>query len=95
MDSQYCADPSKFIAAILTSVTLMLQLEMPAISVLSKIDLVEEYGPLRTYWLELLFSSAAQNFHRFILTPDSFCALQLKTWSFIQTWATCTFLLIF
>lgn len=49
VDSQYCADPSKFIAVMLTSLTLMLQLEMPAVNVLSKIDLIEEYGPLRTY----------------------------------------------
>lgn len=48
VDSQYCGDPSKFIAVMLTSLALMLQLEMPAVNVLSKIDLIEEYGPLRT-----------------------------------------------
>lgn len=47
VDSHYCSDPSKFIAVMLTSATLMLQLEMPAINVLSKIDLIEEYGQLR------------------------------------------------
>lgn len=49
VDSHYCADSPKFIAVMLTSVTLMLQLEMPAVNVLSKIDLIEEYGQLRKY----------------------------------------------
>lgn len=47
VDSHYCSDPSKFIAVMLTSATLMLQLEMPAVNVLSKVDLIEEYGQLR------------------------------------------------
>ncbi|CDF37649.1 unnamed protein product [Chondrus crispus] len=46
VDSHYCSDPSKFIAVMLTSATLMLQLEMPAVNVLSKIDIIEQYGEL-------------------------------------------------
>ena len=40
-------DPAKFIAVMLMSLTQMLQLEPPAVNVLSKIDLVEQYGALR------------------------------------------------
>lgn len=32
---------------MLSSVTTMLQLELPAINVLSKVDLIEQYGELR------------------------------------------------
>lgn len=49
VDSHYCSDPSKFIAVMLTSATLMLQLEMPAINVLSKVDIIEQYGQLREF----------------------------------------------
>lgn len=47
VDSHYCADASKFIAVMLTSLTVMIQLELPAINVLSKVDLIEQYGELR------------------------------------------------
>ena len=46
VDSHYCSDPVKFIAVMLTSVTIMLQLELPAVNVLSKIDLIEQFGTL-------------------------------------------------
>ena len=46
VDSHYCTDPSKFIAVMLTSLTAMIQLELPAVNVLSKIDLIEQYGPI-------------------------------------------------
>ncbi|CAN8061418.1 unnamed protein product [Agarophyton chilense] len=46
VDAHYCADASKFIAVMLTSATMMLQLELPAINVLSKVDLIEQYGTL-------------------------------------------------
>lgn len=48
VDSHYVADPAKFIAVMLMSLTQMIQLELPAINVLSKIDLIEQYGALRT-----------------------------------------------
>lgn len=47
VDSHYCADAAKFIAVMLTSLTVMIQLELPAVNVLSKIDLIEQYGELR------------------------------------------------
>lgn len=46
VDSHYCADASKYIAALLMSLSMMLQLELPAINVFSKIDLIEQYGKL-------------------------------------------------
>lgn len=46
VDSHYCTDPSKFIAALLMSLTAVIKLELPAVNVLSKIDLLEQYGPL-------------------------------------------------
>ncbi|XP_067935794.1 GPN-loop GTPase 2-like [Watersipora subatra] len=46
VDSHYCTDSSKFIAVLLTSLSTMLQLELPHINVLSKVDLIEQYGKL-------------------------------------------------
>jgi GTPase SAR1 family protein len=46
IDAQYCSDPSKFIAASLLSTTTMIRLELPAVNVLSKIDLLNKYGKL-------------------------------------------------
>ncbi|KAI0560532.1 GPN-loop GTPase [Gracilaria domingensis] len=46
VDAHYCADAAKFIAVMLTSATMMLQLELPAVNVLSKVDLIEQYGTL-------------------------------------------------
>eukprot|EP00095_Tigriopus_kingsejongensis_P012392 snap_masked-scaffold1164_size58058-processed-gene-0.2 protein:Tk12392 transcript:snap_masked-scaffold1164_size58058-processed-gene-0.2-mRNA-1 annotation:"gpn-loop gtpase 2" len=41
VDSHYCSDPAKFISVCLTSLNSMLQIELPHINVLSKVDLVE------------------------------------------------------
>lgn len=46
VDSHYCTDPSLFIAASLTALTTMLQLELPHVNVLTKIDLLKLYGQL-------------------------------------------------
>lgn len=46
VDSHYCSEPSKFISVLLTSLSTMLQMELPHINVLSKIDLIESYGKL-------------------------------------------------
>lgn len=53
VDAHYTSDPSKFISVLLMSVTQMLQLELPAINVLSKVDLISEYGQLRKYILSM------------------------------------------
>jgi GPN-loop GTPase len=46
VDSHYCTDPAKFISVLLMSLTVIIKLEIPAINVLSKIDLIEQYGEL-------------------------------------------------
>ncbi|RXK36719.1 cytoplasmic protein [Tremella mesenterica] len=45
-DAHYITDASKFISAVLLAMRAMLQLELPHINVLSKIDLLAGYGPL-------------------------------------------------
>ncbi|XP_066278121.1 GPN-loop GTPase 2-like [Branchiostoma lanceolatum] len=46
VDSHYCSDPSKFVSVLLTSLATMVQMELPHVNVLSKIDLVEKFGKL-------------------------------------------------
>ncbi|XP_049787419.1 GPN-loop GTPase 2 [Schistocerca cancellata] len=44
VDCHYCNDPGKFISALLLSLSAMLQLALPHINVLSKIDLLSKYS---------------------------------------------------
>ncbi|TPP62493.1 GPN-loop GTPase [Fasciola gigantica] len=46
VDSHYCSDPGKFISCLLTSLAAMLQLGLPHVNILSKADLVEQFGEL-------------------------------------------------
>eukprot|EP00112_Aurelia_sp_Birch-Aquarium-sp1_P001554 Seg1167.11 transcript_id=Seg1167.11/GoldUCD/mRNA.D3Y31 product="GPN-loop GTPase 2" protein_id=Seg1167.11/GoldUCD/D3Y31 len=46
VDSHYCSDPGKFISVLLTSLSTMLQIELPHVNVLSKMDLIQQYGKL-------------------------------------------------
>ncbi|EDQ86702.1 uncharacterized protein MONBRDRAFT_38320 [Monosiga brevicollis MX1] len=46
IDSYMCSDAGNFIAALLASLSMMVQLETPHVNVLSKVDLVEAYGRL-------------------------------------------------
>lgn len=48
IDSHHCTDPTKYVSALLLSLQTMLKLELPHVNVLSKIDLVEQYGRLGT-----------------------------------------------
>ena len=48
VDSHHCSDPTKFISVLLTSLSTMIHVELPHVNVLSKIDLVEQYGKLGT-----------------------------------------------
>lgn len=41
VDGVYCADPAKYIAILLTSLSAMINVEMPHVNVLSKFDLVD------------------------------------------------------
>jgi hypothetical protein len=46
VDSYYVTDASKFISAALISLSSMLQTELPHVNVLSKMDLIKQYGNL-------------------------------------------------
>lgn len=46
VDAHLCSDPAKYISALLLSLSTMLHLELPHVNLLSKIDLVEQYGKL-------------------------------------------------
>ncbi|KAM4699583.1 GPN-loop GTPase 2 [Discoglossus pictus] len=46
VDSHYCTDPAKFISVLCTSLSTMLHVELPHVNVLSKMDLIEQYGRL-------------------------------------------------
>ncbi|KAF7242436.1 GPN-loop GTPase 2 [Varanus komodoensis] len=52
VDSHYCTDPGKFISVLCTSLSAMLHVELPHVNVLSKMDLVEQYGKLARVDLE-------------------------------------------
>ena len=42
----YFSDASKFISILLTSLSTMLQIELPHVNILSKADLIEKFGKL-------------------------------------------------
>ncbi|TVU29714.1 hypothetical protein EJB05_21294 [Eragrostis curvula] len=46
IDSHLCCDPGKYVSALLLTLSTMLHMELPHINVLSKIDLIENYGNL-------------------------------------------------
>ena len=46
VDAHYCSDAAKFMSVLLVSLTTMLKLELPHVNVLSKVDLIEQYGQL-------------------------------------------------
>uniref|UniRef100_A0A803PZF4 GPN-loop GTPase 2 n=1 Tax=Cannabis sativa TaxID=3483 RepID=A0A803PZF4_CANSA len=46
VDAHLCSDPGKYVSALLLSLSTMLHMELPHINVLSKIDLIENYGKL-------------------------------------------------
>lgn len=46
MDAHHCTDSSKFISVVLLSLSSMVRLELPHINVLSKMDLMQQYGKL-------------------------------------------------
>jgi Conserved hypothetical ATP binding protein len=58
VDAHLCCDPGKYISALLLSLSTMLHLELPHINVLSKIDLIENYGKLGMHFFchQTLFS---------------------------------------
>jgi GPN-loop GTPase len=44
VDALYCTDVTKFLSAAVLSTTTMLRLELPTVSVLSKVDMLATYG---------------------------------------------------
>ena len=46
VDAQLCTDAGKYVAALLTSLSTMLHLELPHVNLLSKADLIMSYGEL-------------------------------------------------
>ena len=46
VDAHLCTDPSKYISMLMLSLNTMLHLELPHINVLSKVDLIRNYGKL-------------------------------------------------
>ncbi|NXM78263.1 GPN2 GTPase, partial [Serilophus lunatus] len=57
VDSHYCTDPGKFISVLCTSLSTMLHVELPHVNILSKMDLIEQYGKLAfnlDYYTEVL-----------------------------------------
>lgn len=46
VDAHHCTDSSKFISVVLLSLSSMVRLELPHINVLSKMDLMQQYGKL-------------------------------------------------
>lgn len=46
VDAHHCTDSSKFISVVMLSLSSMVRLELPHINVLSKIDLMQQYGKL-------------------------------------------------
>lgn len=46
VDAHYCTDHSKYISVLVQSLRSMLQLQLPQVNILSKIDLLRSYGQL-------------------------------------------------
>jgi hypothetical protein len=46
VDSHHCSDPAKFVSVLLVCLASMCHLELPHVNILSKIDIIEQCGPL-------------------------------------------------
>lgn len=71
VDAHHCTDPSKYISVLLLSLQIMLQLGLPHVNVLSKVDLMESYGKLA---FNLDFYTEVQDLHYLLeqLNSDTF-----------------------
>lgn len=63
IDAHYCTEAANFLSAALLGTTTMLRLELPTVNVLSKIDLLANYGPLP---LSLDFFTECQELDRLL-----------------------------
>ena len=68
VDAHHCSDPAKFISVVLVCLSAMLLLELPHVNVLSKVDLIEQYGEL-AYNLD--FYTDASELDRLVQFVDS------------------------
>lgn len=68
VDAHHCSDPAKFISVVLVCLSAMLLLELPHVNVLSKVDLIEQYGEL-AYNLD--FYTEASELDRLVQFVDS------------------------
>jgi len=73
VDSHYCTDAAKYISVLLLSLKTMLQLELPHVNVLSKVDLIESYGRLPMA-LEFYTNVSDLSFLQYHLNQDPFMA---------------------
>jgi len=65
IDCQVCTQPTTYISALLLCLSTMMQLELPHINVLSKIDLIQQYGKLDfnlEFYTDVLDLSYLQNY---------------------------------
>lgn len=95
VDAHHVADASKFVALTLVSLTMMLQLEMPHVNVLSKVDLVEQFGELPLgleYYAEAQdFSMALSMDSRERKLPAKFCKLNKALGKLIEEFGLVSF----
>lgn len=68
IDAHYCADATKFLSAALLGTTTMIRLELPMVSVLSKVDLLSQYGDLP---FALEFFTECHDLHRLVPFLDT------------------------
>jgi hypothetical protein len=64
-DAHYVTDASKYISVLLLSLRAMLHLELPHINVLSKVDLITQYGDLGGF-----FNTGCTRFSRLNIAND-------------------------
>ncbi|XP_074574272.1 GPN-loop GTPase QQT1 [Curcuma longa] len=69
VDAHLCCDPGKYVSALVLSLTTMLHLGLPHINVLSKIDLIENYGRL-AYNLEFYMDVEDLSYLQYHLDQD-------------------------
>jgi GTPase SAR1 family protein len=68
IDAHYCTDGQKFLSAALLGTTTMLRLELPTVNVLSKVDLLANYGELP---MNLEFFTECQDLDRLVPFLDN------------------------
>ncbi len=72
IDAQFCVEQSKFLSGMLTALSSMIQLEIPFIHVLSKVDLLSKHDKkrLKKYFLIKFFLFFSLNLFIRFIDPD-------------------------